>query len=362
MTKFCIFCGNPPVTKNKEHIIPRWLIELTGAPSRPINLLLFGDPRKPPIEMSFSSFYFPACLACNEDFGRIEGKTKPVILKMLNRDAVSRTEITLFLDWMDKIRIGLWLGIIYLGNNFFNVKPQFHVAKRIGGKDRMVVIYKSDQKMSGIGFIGVNFPVFIHGPSCFTLIINDLAFFNVSSEFLISRRLGFPYPSISTVRGYGQVECELQPGMERAMCPLVNFSYSKLGVEVFQPIFNDKLSTTDEKDDRKKYYDTDYVRDWSLSHESGIGTPLIQKTKTLTKGPEFPSKIWYPEYCIPFNELSEMCLSQTVKVQCKLIEESPFGSDPRFQKMARTISNANLKLLAAIEKTSIKKCMSNIDQ
>ena len=26
MAKYCVFCGNKPQDKNKEHIIPRWLI------------------------------------------------------------------------------------------------------------------------------------------------------------------------------------------------------------------------------------------------------------------------------------------------------------------------------------------------
>jgi hypothetical protein len=36
--KICIFCGNPPQGKNKEHVIPQWLIRLTGKPSRMVYL------------------------------------------------------------------------------------------------------------------------------------------------------------------------------------------------------------------------------------------------------------------------------------------------------------------------------------
>ncbi len=38
MAKFCIFCGNPPKDKNAEHVIPQWLINITGKRSRQINL------------------------------------------------------------------------------------------------------------------------------------------------------------------------------------------------------------------------------------------------------------------------------------------------------------------------------------
>jgi hypothetical protein len=37
MDKFCVFCGEKPENKNKEHIIPKWLIELTGNPNRQAN-------------------------------------------------------------------------------------------------------------------------------------------------------------------------------------------------------------------------------------------------------------------------------------------------------------------------------------
>ena len=33
-SKFCVFCGCHPQGKTKEHIIPKWLIELTGDPGR----------------------------------------------------------------------------------------------------------------------------------------------------------------------------------------------------------------------------------------------------------------------------------------------------------------------------------------
>ncbi|QJB40178.1 hypothetical protein HF324_20870 [Chitinophaga oryzae] len=40
--KYCIFCGEQPQSKTKEHIIPKWLIEMTGDPNR---LTFFGRYR-----------------------------------------------------------------------------------------------------------------------------------------------------------------------------------------------------------------------------------------------------------------------------------------------------------------------------
>jgi len=33
MDKFCIFCGDKPQSKNLEHIIPQWLLKMTGDPT-----------------------------------------------------------------------------------------------------------------------------------------------------------------------------------------------------------------------------------------------------------------------------------------------------------------------------------------
>ncbi|HDR2534145.1 TPA: hypothetical protein QCI12_004383 [Enterobacter roggenkampii] len=34
VVKKCIFCGDKPENKNKEHVIPKWLIEMTGDKKR----------------------------------------------------------------------------------------------------------------------------------------------------------------------------------------------------------------------------------------------------------------------------------------------------------------------------------------
>lgn len=44
--KFCVFCGKKPKNKTKEHILPKWLIKLTGKPNRQIN-----------VGLDFSNFY-----------------------------------------------------------------------------------------------------------------------------------------------------------------------------------------------------------------------------------------------------------------------------------------------------------------
>jgi len=64
--KFCVFCGQKPENKNKEHVLPKWLIKLTGKPNRQINVgLNFSDFEKDTEikerQYSINSFTLPAC-------------------------------------------------------------------------------------------------------------------------------------------------------------------------------------------------------------------------------------------------------------------------------------------------------------
>jgi hypothetical protein len=77
LEKRCIFCGNPPSEKNKEHIVPRLLIEQTGDPKRAWYLgVKFGEPDKPPKIFSADRSRFPACEACDTRHSDLEGLTK----------------------------------------------------------------------------------------------------------------------------------------------------------------------------------------------------------------------------------------------------------------------------------------------
>jgi len=34
--RICVFCGNKPVNKNDEHVLPEWLIKYTGRAERSV--------------------------------------------------------------------------------------------------------------------------------------------------------------------------------------------------------------------------------------------------------------------------------------------------------------------------------------
>jgi hypothetical protein len=106
--KLCVFCGEKPKEKNAEHIIPKWLIELTGNPKRKANFGYQHDIETYPKRRTFSfdAFKFPSCASCNQKYAVHEATTKSIIEKMLVSDPLSASDINILLDWFDKVRVG----------------------------------------------------------------------------------------------------------------------------------------------------------------------------------------------------------------------------------------------------------------
>ncbi len=132
MEKFCIFWGERPESKSKEHVLPQWLIKMTGDPKR---IAAFGvDFAKQPFEQrqfSFDALTFPACSQCNSDFGHLETAAEPVVGALVSDQPVSAGNLILLLDWLDKVRVGLWLGYFYLNKNPLGITPSFLLHKEI---------------------------------------------------------------------------------------------------------------------------------------------------------------------------------------------------------------------------------------
>lgn len=232
MRKFCIFCGEKPFDKNKEHIIPQWLIKYTGDPKRITSL---GKKDGKEIKFSWLNFVFPACEECNSNFGKIEAEIQTVLVKLDNEKSVTHYEINLFLDWLDKIRIGMWLGNAMLQNKDF--EPKFFINSRVASKDRLCLIYKLNDSDQGIGIIGTDTAVFEHSPSCFSLIINNMVFFNYSKEFLLAKNLGFPYPEEYSYNSDGNIKFnKFVSGEYKIEFPIINGKIIKPAVKMYQSI------------------------------------------------------------------------------------------------------------------------------
>lgn len=232
--KTCIFCGEKPNKKTKEHVIPRWLIEITGDPKR---TTLIGKYRDSLRKFPWQNFTFPACDDCNQEFADLEGKAKQVVTNLLEKKNVSSEQINNLLDWLDKVRIGLWLGYLML-DKMDEFEPNFHIKKRLGVSDRMVSIHYLKDSELGIGYSCTEFPIFKLSPSCFMLSINNIALFNFSMEFALSRRMGFPFPEKRLIvpdEKMIRID-DFKEGYERIMNPIIRKPILKDSIRLYQSI------------------------------------------------------------------------------------------------------------------------------
>lgn len=232
MSKFCIFCGEKPDQKTKEHIIPQWLIKMTDHEGRKT---VFGLKDKGQVSFPWMQYTFPACKVCNENYSELEGHVKTIIENLLAQNELSQNDLIKLLDWFDKVRIGLWLGQSLLNGDKLN--PNFHINQRVGISDRLLVIYRSTETEKGILFTGTETLAFKFSPSCFALTINELTFFNYSSAFLLSKNMGFPYPEKVETYPHGQVGIyNMRKGNFEITRPILPSKIIQPAIKIYQTI------------------------------------------------------------------------------------------------------------------------------
>ena len=244
--KFCIFCGNEPENKCKEHVLPQWLIRMTGDPGRVVSFgcsLLSGKEYK----YSWSSFTFPSCKACNERYSELEAINQEIITSLVERTPVRCGKFLQLLDWFDKVRIGLWLGYSYLQENPLGIKPNFYIDSRLGIKDRMLAIYTFDSKLKGLNAHGAETLCFQMQPSCLSLRINNTIFLNMSWDYMCSRQCGFPYPrkTFIDLDNDGMLDISDFIFSHRVAHPILERKLIKPTIHIYQPIMN-SIKTRDD--------------------------------------------------------------------------------------------------------------------
>jgi hypothetical protein len=347
----CIFCGKFPIDKNKEHVLPRWLIEMTGDSKRPLKIPFCAGLRKGlPDSLAFDSLKFPACARCNSDYSQLEDQAKVIVSRMLQFEELDSQQLNTFLNWLDKVRTGLWLGILALIGNPTNIQPKFHIAARVAAKDRMVVIHRCEAGPTGLSVFGTNLPIFWYYPVCFSLMINHLSFLNASTDFLISRRLGFPYPEKLVPKPDGSSVAEMARGTERYLLPLIRMPYNQDGTEIFQPMFHHSLSLGS-RDSFSGLYDTEYVERHSISHSDGIGKIILQKERSIIFY-EGPSAQWQPHKQHKFEDLLRFVPIQTLKLQNHLAEAEVMTNSQN--ELFSRLKNLNRQEIERVRKAEIR--------
>ena len=117
----CVFCGKtvPKAARSRERILPMWLLRATGDPNRRIKIEtdpITGDD----IFRPASTFHFPACSPCNALYGKtLETRAKNAVEALVAGKSPEVSQCYWLLDWLDKVRIGLWLGFNMLHKEEF---------------------------------------------------------------------------------------------------------------------------------------------------------------------------------------------------------------------------------------------------
>lgn len=290
---------------------------MTGDPKRHINLgINWNNPNLEPFRFSFDSFTFPACKDCNDQFSLLESQTHWIVEAIFSHSELSVSHWDTFLDWLDKVRIGLWLAKLYLNKNKHGLKPNFHIERRVGTKDRFVIIYEIiEDGQIGISWGGTETPLFEYSPSCFVLTINNFLFFNASYDFLFSKRLGFPFPSSFEYRPEG-LAFNIQPGTGKIQFPLVERDFKTGGTQLFQPMIPYKLVLKSDGD-LSDFYDNPYVRENCMDFKSGRGRIFRRDRYTLKEYRSSPSLEWKPKQ----RFLRDIVMYETQIIALEFLEE-----------------------------------------
>jgi hypothetical protein len=266
MNKICVFCGKPPENKNKEHILPQWLLKMTGDPNR---IVKFGYNHLEEKEIIFNwkNLTVPACTKCNENYGKLEGEVGPIVEKLSKKTEINSNEAIKLLDWLDKVRIGLWINYYYLEKNKAQINPRLFIENRIGRKDRFMQIQflESKKESEGLNAFGVETLSFQFNPSCFGLRINNILILNGSNDFIISENCGFPFPK--------KIE-----SVENGMLSLKDWEYNRTvskkisGLKLLKGVLTIMQPIHTEMNYETNYFSDSYLIQNCIDREKRIGT------------------------------------------------------------------------------------------
>jgi hypothetical protein len=328
--KFCVFCGKRPTNGSREHVIPRWLIQLTGGLQREATFGPFLNTKTGKLEFkkfAFDSFSFPACDECNNRYSKLESDAKVMMQEILAGRGLSCLDIELLLTWLDKVRVGSWLASYSILKNPFGITPLFHINWRVNACDRMVLIYRTDFKGKRLAVLGSTL-AFQLQPSCFCVIVNDYFFLNASTDFLLSERLGLPYASHLSYTDSAGISVSVVTGRKRIRTPLVRLKYDQRCAQIFQPMFT-------RNDIRTSFpvYETEYVKTLSRDHSAGIGKVFIMDPPVVEEYPSYKSKKWIPIWSWNDNTLYKLVRRQVLESQIQLLEYGPSDHKVSFSEV-----------------------------
>jgi hypothetical protein len=168
-----------------------------------------------------------------------------------------------------------------------------------------------DENKDELSFRGCNTPFFCYTPSCFSMIINNVSMINISSPFLVARRLGFPYPHSSHWQADGLADYVLVRGREKIMFPIIPRPFRFEGVAILQPIFR---GVTDPAV-RESLYSSRFVQMNTTHFSDGIGKVFIETDQKATHYPNEKSFMWIPNRTYNRQEMNPNISIVTLELQ-----------------------------------------------
>ena len=158
-----------------------------------------------------------ACEACNSASSDLEGRARATYVKIRDGSELSLSDGRTLLDWLDKVRVGLWLWALDVGKDIFTFQPKFQITERNAHEDRILLAakYAAGAPMRGLAIWGASH-FFIWSPSAIGFLINNIVLISISSDFLVSRHL----TNLSVKRLLGDADYEdfkVEPAVDPGM-------------------------------------------------------------------------------------------------------------------------------------------------
>ncbi|CAG17996.1 hypothetical protein [Photobacterium profundum] len=248
----------------------------------------------------FSSYTFPACKSCNDEFGILERETKPVLIDVMSGNNVEERDLNTLLDWFDKIRTGLWLSDYVLNKNHNGINPHYFISDRVARSDRALIIYKNDKDPDGVNFIGTDGPIFQTMPSVFGLKINNFYFISISAPLLVHKELGLSYPKLHEIDSETEISWySFSDGTQKIAIPSFINRFPENGITLLQAI---KLKDDKLTEGSGLLYDSEHDRR-IFNFDNENRRSIFISGKDITKYPKESTRLTIKDvnYPVMFN-------------------------------------------------------------
>lgn len=239
------------------------------------------NPRQPEKRrMGFASFILPACKSCNDEYSRLEADAKPIMEAVVRGEAVSPAQISVLLDWFDKVRVGVWLWELITVGNPLGIEPKFNIGTRIRGKDRILKISRFQYDSPAISIACTGSLAFHYSPSSFGMMVNNVYFASISFDNLLGPFLGTAYVAESEidVDDLRRMKAGVSSGTGVIANPTWRDRWLLSGVCYMQPLYRFA-------DDKRQILvvGSEYSDEHAIDAAAGVGAIFVSKNGEMPR-------------------------------------------------------------------------------